>query len=269
VSALLPGPIWAMSAGPHALDPPGHGDMVLVHGSLDRSAGLLKLSRQLDDHWRVTRYDRRGYGRSRPCEGPFTVDAQVADLVAVIGHARSDGDPPAVLFGHSFGGNVVLTVADRFPELVRAAVVYESPMSWVDWWPADSAGGLAVRAGGDPEAAAEVFMRRLIGDQRWARLPESSRQARRAEGAPMLAELADLRTGRPWRPERIGVPVLALFGEHGRPHHARAMRTLAELVPDGRARMVPGAHHFGPNTLPAVVAGMVTGFLAEAARPAG
>ena len=266
MSELLPGPIWAVTAGPDALATPSQGDIVLVHGSLDRSAGMLKLSRQLDRDWRVTRYDRRGYGRSRPCDGPFTVDAQVADLVAVI--EWLDG-ARVVLFGHSFGGNVVLAVADRFPALVRAVVVYESPMSWVDWWPADSAGGLAAQVADDPAGAAEAFMRRLIGDQRWERLPESSRQARRAEGPPMLAELADLRRGRPWRPERIGVPLLALHGEHGRPHHRRAMHMLAELVPDGRVRMVPGAHHFGPNTHPALVAGMVTEFLATAVQLSG
>jgi pimeloyl-ACP methyl ester carboxylesterase len=255
-----------VSAGPDALASQGRGDIVLVHGSLDRSAGMLKLSRQLDQDWRVTRYDRRGYGRSRPCDGPFTVDAQITDLVTVIESLRGS---PVVLFGHSFGGNVALTVADRFPALVRAVVVYESPMSWVDWWPADSAGGFAAQMADNPAGAAEAFMRRLIGDKRWERLPESSRQARRAEGLPMLTELADLRRGRPWRPERIGVPLLALFGEHARAHHSRAMHMLAETVPDGRVRMVPGAHHFGPNTHPALVAGMITEFLAEAEQLSG
>lgn len=275
MSELLPGPIWTMTAGPSAA--PGRGDIVLVHGSLDRSAGMLKLSRQLDREWRVTRYDRRGYGRSRPCDGPFTVDAQVDDLVTVIESRARSADrsvshtdrSPVVLFGHSFGGNVVLAVADRFPELVRAVVVYESPMSWVDWWPADSAGGVAAQVAEDPAASAEAFMRRLIGDRRWDRLPESSRRARRAEGPAMLGELADLRRGRPWRPERIEVPLLALHGERGRPHHRRAMHMLAELVPDGRVRMVPGAHHFGPNTHAALVAAMVTEFLATDPQRAG
>jgi pimeloyl-ACP methyl ester carboxylesterase len=266
VSTLLPGPIWAMSAGPDAPGSPGRGDIVLVHGSLDRSAGMLKLSRQLDREWRITRYDRRGYGRSRPCDGPFTIDAQVSDLVRVV---ESLGDAPVVLFGHSFGGNVALTAADRHPTLVRAVVVYESPMSWVDWWPADSAGGVAAKVADDPADAAEAFMRRLIGDRRWERLPESSRRARRAEGPAMLGELADLRRVRPWSPDRIGAPVLALHGEQGRPHHRRAMHTIADLVPDGRVRMVPGAHHFGPNTHAVVVAGMVTEFLAQAEQLSG
>ena len=252
--------LWAVTAGPHELPPPGHGDIVVVHGSLDRSAGMLKLSRQLDADWRVTRYDRRGYGRSIPSAGPFTVDAQIADLVAVIeAHATA----PVVAIGHSFGGNVVLGVADRHPDLVRAVAVYESPLSWLDWWPKDSAGGAAALVADDAGAAAEAFMRRLIGGHRWDRLPESTRAARRAEGPAMLAELADLRRAAPWQPERIGVPVLTMYGEHGRPHHRRAMEWVAEAVPRGVAREVAGAHHFGPNTHAESVAGLLRDFLQQ------
>ena len=35
--------------------------VVLIHGSMDRGAGLLRLSRRLDHDHHVLRYDRRGY----------------------------------------------------------------------------------------------------------------------------------------------------------------------------------------------------------------
>ena len=82
------GPLWMASAGRD-----GDVHIVLVHGTLDRSAGLLKLSRRLDDRALVTRYDRRGYGWSRPHDGPFTMAHQVADLVDVIDRT-SPGDLP-------------------------------------------------------------------------------------------------------------------------------------------------------------------------------
>ncbi|MGI9031478.1 MAG: alpha/beta fold hydrolase [Ilumatobacteraceae bacterium] len=109
-----------------------------MHGSLDRSAGLLKLSRRLDVDHRVVRYDRRGYGRSVEAGGPFTMEAHVGDLAAVL-----DGRP-AVVFGHSYGGNVALALAQRQPAQVRAVGVYETPLSWLDWWPATTAGGDAL-----------------------------------------------------------------------------------------------------------------------------
>ena len=88
--------------------------VVLIHGSLDRSAGMLKLSRRLDDSFRVTRFDRRGYGRSNPHPGPFTIGGQVEDLTTVIDDADGAGRP-LVLIGHSYGGNVALAFVDRHP----------------------------------------------------------------------------------------------------------------------------------------------------------
>ena len=96
--------IWSEEAGD-----PDAPLIVLVHGSMDRSAGLLKLSRRLDDRFRVLRYDRRGYGRSTPHDGPFGMDGQVDDLVDVL-----DGRP-AVVFGHSYGGNVALAAGRPAP----------------------------------------------------------------------------------------------------------------------------------------------------------
>ena len=119
--------IWSATTGAV-----GGVHVVLVHGSLDRSAGLLKLGRQLDRRFRVSRYDRRGYGRSRPHPGPFTMAGQVDDLVALVSSAP-DATTPCVIVGHSYGGNVALAVADRHPDLVAAVVTYESPLSWEPW----------------------------------------------------------------------------------------------------------------------------------------
>ena len=91
---------------------------------MDRSAGLLKLSRRLDDAHLVLRYDRRGYGRSTPHGGPYDMGSQVDDLAALL-----DGRA-AVVFGHSYGGNVALALAARRPDLVRGVAVYETPLSW-------------------------------------------------------------------------------------------------------------------------------------------
>lgn len=230
--------LWSETAGQ-----PDAPLVVVVHGSMDRSAGLLRLSRRLDATHRVLRYDRRGYGRSADVGGPRDVAANVADLELLVEAAS----PPAVVFGHSFGGNVALGLAARRPDLVRAVVVYETPLSWLDWWPGNSAGGAAM-AVDDPGDAAEAFMRRLVGDAVWERLPASKQAERRAEGRAMVAELADLRRVAPWRGEDIEVPVLALYGEHARPHHRAAMAGLEDMIAGCRSAMVPGAGHAGPHT---------------------
>lgn len=231
--------VWSEAAG----DPTAP-LVVVVHGSMDRSAGLLRLSRRLDASHRVRRYDRRGYGRSGDVGPPWTVEANIDDLEALL---CSDTCESAVLFGHSFGGNVALGLAARRPEIVRAVVVYETPLSWLDWWPGNSAGAAAM-AMDDPGDAAEAFMRRLVGDVVWERLPASKQAERRAEGAAMVAELADLRRTAPWDGARISAPVLALHGEHAGAHHRRAMTGLVDMIAGCRSVMVPGAGHAGPHT---------------------
>lgn len=253
--------IWSATTGP---DDAPH--VTLVHGSLDRSAGLLKLSRRLDDRYRVTRYDRRGYGRSFPSDGPFGLDQHVADLRAVLGPPTSR-TRPHVLFGHSYGGNVALALAQRMPESVDGVITYETPLSWHDWWPGDSAGADAVTLRADPALAAERFMRRLIGDERWERLPESTRHARRREGPALVGELLDLRAGPPWHGADIGVAVMAMYGELGQPHHRRAAETIASDVPGAEVHMLPGGRHAGPNTHPDQVAAAIHEFVLSRVRP--
>jgi pimeloyl-ACP methyl ester carboxylesterase len=236
--------------------------LALVHGSLDRSAGLLKLSRRLDDRFRVLRYDRRGYGRSTPHDGPFGVTDQVADLVTLL-----DGRP-AVVFGHSYGGNVALGLADRHPDLVVAVGVYEAPLPWLDWWPRDTAGGQAAGSDGDPADAAEWFMRRMVGDEKWLRLPARTRASRRAEGVTMVSELAGIRHDVPWDPARIGVPAVAMHGSEGREHHQRSAAHLGATLADCPVVAIEGARHFGPNSHPDAVAAALTELVSRtASRP--
>lgn len=222
--------------------------LVVIHGSLDRSAGMLRLTRYLDERYRVLRYDRRGYGRSRPHPGPFGVDAQLEDLWSLIGERR------AVLFGHSYGGNVALAAAQARPAQIAAVGVYETPLSWYPWWPGTTAGANAVATRGTPEEAAEAFMRRLVGDGRWEALSERTRMDRRAEGPALVGELTDLRQGPAWDPTQLIQPICALFGERGAAHHREGMEFLAHEVANGVAVMLPEAGHGAPLSHPGPLA---------------
>lgn len=227
---------------------------------MDRSAGMLKLSRRLDNDFRVLRYDRRGYGRSFPHPGPFTMDAQVADLVELLGGRK------AVLIGHSYGGNVALATADHHPDLVAGVAVYETPLSWEAWWPGTTAGSIAVAEAGKPEQAAEQFMRRILGEKRWEALPERSKQLRRAEGIAMVEELADLRRNRPWTADNIRPPVITSYGSLGAQHHRDGMRQAAELL-QCPAVELPDCHHDAPLSHPELFRSVVVEPLVHAVGP--
>jgi pimeloyl-ACP methyl ester carboxylesterase len=249
----MTGTIWFDTAGDDT-----RSTILLIHGSMDRSAGLLRLGRRLDDAHRVVRIDRRGYGRSVDIGPPWTIEANVDDIETLTSTAAITG--PIDVIGHSLGGNVALALAARRPDLVRSVVAYETPLSWLEWWPGDSAGAAAMAAA-SPAEAAEAFVRRLVGDEKWEQLPEPTRAQRRAEGAAMVAELADLRRAAPWAPEAIEMPVLVVRGEHGRPHHRRGAEWLGARLDGCRTAVVAGAGHAGPHTHAAEVAAEVVTFL--------
>jgi pimeloyl-ACP methyl ester carboxylesterase len=243
--------MWSDESGPA-----GASLVALVHGSMDRASGMLRLARVLDHDRRVLRYDRRGYGRSTPVvdghqvphPGPFGMDAQVDDLVALLDGRR------AVLVGHSYGGNVVLATAARHPHLVEAVALYESPQSWEPWWPGTTAGGEAVASAAAPDEAAERFMRRMIGDAKWEVLPERTRATRRREGSAMVGELADLRGVAPWTAEAVRVPVRAGVGSRASAHQQRGMRHVAASIAGAVLVELQGCGHDAPLSHPALFA---------------
>lgn len=237
----------------------GEGPRVaLVHGVMDRSTSFGRVVRHLDG-LSVVQYDRRGYGRSCALAPAPTIDAQVTDLVAALGGV------PAVVFGHSHGGTIALAAAQRHPDLITGVVAYEFPMPWTDWWPGDSAGAAALAAGSSPEDAAERFMRRIVGDARWQRLPPSTRTARRAEGGAMVTDLEQLRRPHPpaFDPSAIEVPLIVAHGTTGSLHHRRSPVVVAEAARDARVEVVEGAGHGVHLSHPERVASLVRELLSR------
>jgi len=216
--------------------------VVLIHGSLDRSGGMALLARQIQTSQRVLRYDRRGYGRSWPHPGPFTVENQVDDLVTLVGSRR------AVLVGHSFGGNIALAASVRLRDQIVGVTTYETPLSWMQWWPGTTAGAMAVAS--SEADAAENFMIRLIGNKRWNALPERTREERRREGPALVGELTALRMNAPWLADEISCPVLCGFGSKGMKHHADGARWLAQNLKNARLVELLEANHGAPMMRP-------------------
>ena len=208
----------------------------------------------------VVRYDRRGYGRSLEMGASTTFVDQVDDLAEVV------RERPSVIVGHSLGGVVALAFAQRHPDLARAVVAYESPMAWEPWWPSVTAGAAAMAGETDAGDAAERFMRRMIGDERWEGLPERTRAQRRAEGPALVAELRSIRapSPAPYVPEQVRVPVVAAHGTTSAPHHQETARALAAGAPLGELVVVEGAGHGVHLTHPAALADLARRALARA-----
>lgn len=79
---------------------------------------------------RVCAYDRAGYGFSDEGPLPRDLDADVADLAALIEVAKLD--TPLVLVGHSLGSSIVRRYAQLHPRKVSALVLVDPPEQGAD-----------------------------------------------------------------------------------------------------------------------------------------
>src|SRR5690348_13520571 len=71
-------------------------------------------------HWHVYAPDLRGHGLSGRVPGHYLIQDFVPDISAFLqGVVRT----PAVVVGHSLGGNVGIMLAAQYPHLVRALIV--------------------------------------------------------------------------------------------------------------------------------------------------
>jgi pimeloyl-ACP methyl ester carboxylesterase len=235
--------------------------VVLVHGSLDRSTSFARVVRRLRDLPTVV-YDRRGYHRSGlalPLN--TTLGGHIDDLLEVI------GGRPAVVVGHSYGGDVALGAALRQEggSSVVGVAAYEPPTPWLASAgpPVAGSDGRRPSVGGDSDSAAdddqaaERFFRRMVGDAAWERLPEDTRAARRAEGPALAAELRDIRmTEAPFDVSALSVPVVFARGENSTPRHRESVAWLAAHTPGAELVEIPGAGHGAHLTHPDAFAAM-------------
>ncbi len=228
--------------------------LVFVHGAMDRATSFDRLRRRFADRVSLA-YDRRGYAGSAAAAistDPFA--DHVADLVDLIEDHPALHGRGVVVIGHSFGANVAVAAAAHRPGRVVGLVGYEPPMSWTPWWPHQLAGGstLEVAAIKGAGAAAEAFMRRIVGDAIWERLPAATCEARRREGPALIADLTSLR-GKPcpFDPAAVMCPTVIGCGSDSHPHQREAARVVASSISGAAlvelAATAHGAHFSNPD----------------------
>ena len=99
--------------------------VVFLHGVTRRWNDWLSVFPQLAPHWRTVGIDLRGHGRSGRSPGAYRVADYVPDIVDFL---RNDLKEPAILVGHSLGGNVAAGVAAAASELIHALVLEDPPL---------------------------------------------------------------------------------------------------------------------------------------------
>ncbi|CAM3030755.1 alpha/beta fold hydrolase [Paenibacillus sediminis] len=85
---------------------------VLLHGFCGSSAYWNDIVPLLSSHYRLIVPDLRGHGRSDAPMGPYSIDQMADDIVKLLDHLQIS---KATVFGHSLGGYISLSLAERYP----------------------------------------------------------------------------------------------------------------------------------------------------------
>ena len=133
--------------------------VVLLHGgNLDRRMWDEQLA-VLASHFRVIRYDARGFGRSSPADTAFQAQT---DLYALLQHLAVQH---ASLVGLSLGGRIAIDFALDHPEMVDKLLLAGPGLSgWRDWSAEDTTWLIAARRAGNANDSVAMAMSWLTSD---------------------------------------------------------------------------------------------------------
>jgi pimeloyl-ACP methyl ester carboxylesterase len=211
---------------------------------MDRMSSMRKLMRLGAETVNVFAYDRRGYAGSLPLERPALIADHISDLVSLIDFLDSEhGIAPAntVLFGHSIGG--VPAIGAGIQVGAKATCVFETSPMWLPQCSTSGIGGGLISEIDDPSQFAEAFMRKMVGNRIWEKLPRATKQQRMSEGATLRAEMVDVRVSIPWDWRDITLPFGVGYGGLSREHQIANSKLLASLVEGCLLVELPDARH--------------------------
>ena len=99
---------------------------VVLHGGAARWQHWQGFLESLAPNWHFFAPDFRGHGRSGRVPGAYLLSDFVRDTAAFLTAVVRQ---PAVVLGHSLGGEVAVMLAGQHPELFRALIVGDAPLS--------------------------------------------------------------------------------------------------------------------------------------------
>ena len=230
--------------------------MLFIHGSAaDHTTWSIQLASQLRERFTLVAYDRRA---------ATTVEEHARDAAELLADR-------AIVVGSSFGSVIALELVRTRPELCAGAVLIEPPMAAADDLAAAPAAFLAefdrrqAEQGGP--AAAEFFLRTVLGDTAFERMPKAFQERSKQKWAEIRADSAALIAYRPRYAElaSVDVPVLLVGGDRSATYFRATLEALREALPRARLETVTGAGHMLHAEAPRKLAELLVTFAAEVA----
>ena len=228
--------------------------LVLVHGvGLDHTMWNRVMEPLTVSH-QVIRYDLLGHGRTPDPPGPLTLEDFVVQLLAVLEtHQLARAD----VAGLSLGGMIALAAAVREPHHVGRLVLLNTVFERSPEQLASARARLAVAESQGMIAIADLAVNRWFSPRWQAQHPVEIAEVRQIlSGTAPAAYLKAYRvfvTGDPLMPEgaaSVTATTLTMTGELDPGSTPAMSEALAETIPDGCSRVLPGLHHLPPIEAP-------------------
>ncbi len=100
---------------------------LLLHGGSSRWQSFEVIIPDLSKDYHIYAPDLRGHGKSGRVPQSYKIQDYEADLISFIKNVIKK---PTIIFGHSLGGMVGVMLAAHYPEMVKALIIGDSPLSF-------------------------------------------------------------------------------------------------------------------------------------------
>lgn len=249
--------LWADDSGGDADSPA----VVLLHPGWGDSSIWLPVMQRLPGHYRVIRYDVRGFGKSPAPAAAFT---QLGDLIAVLDHVGAD---QVTVVGNSGGGGTAAGLALADPSRVSALLLLAPGAPDYPWPPQDPyfVSFAELYEAGDRAGLIELGLRT------WAAAdpgPAAREQVRGAVGAFFTS--ADYEQPGPPTYARLGeitAPSVVVTGQLEYPIVASCAAEIGARIPGCCQITALGADHLLPLRIPDLIAQLTAELASGAGRP--
>ena len=233
----------------------GEGEpFVMIHAGVADSRQWNNEFTYFSQHYRVLRYDLRGYGKSEPVEGDFT---HMGDLVALLDHLEIH--QPLILMGCSMGGGLAMDFTLEYPDKVKALIMVDSnPSDWELEVPTPPKFDEAEKAyeDGDWDPLAELETQiwfdgvgrtpDQVNPEMRKLLYEMDRLALSHEAKGLGKRLPDTKIPAAEGLNQLKIPILVIVGDHDIASILAAADYMVEKIPSARKVTIEDAAHL-PN----------------------